>query len=163
MVPDCDRCTVIDSKLRDGTSFCGCTDEGAKTVAMTKEHKAALAQGRAEARALKSYLAAATTPKKRGRPVTRESLEARIAALDDRVRNESDPLARVDLIQARIDVQRALDDLDTAADLAALEAGFIEHAASYSERKGITWTAWREAGVPAATLRKAGIKQTRRR
>jgi hypothetical protein len=130
---------------------------------MTEEHKAALAKGRAESRALKAYLAAVTTPKKRGRPVTRESLASKIASLDDRVRDEDDPLARVELIQARIDAQRALDDLDTAADIEALEKGFVEYAASYSDRKGITWPAWREAGVPAATLRAAGIKQTRHR
>ena len=140
----------------------GVTAKGAE-MAMSDEHKAALAQGRAESRAIKSYLAVATTPKKRGRPVTTASLEERIAGLDEKVRTEADPLARVDLIQARIDAQRALDDLETAADLEALEAGFTEYAPSYSERKGITWTAWREAGVSAATLRKAGIKQTRQR
>ncbi len=132
-------------------------------MAMTDEHKAALAQGRAEARAIKAYLAAATTPKKRGRPVTQQSLEERIATLDRKVDAEDDPLARVELIQARIDAQKALDDLETAADIKALEAGFVEYAAGYSDRKGISWTAWREAGVPAATLRKAGIKQTRQR
>ena len=130
---------------------------------MSDEHKAALAQGRAESKAIKSYLAVATAPKKRGRPVTRASLEERIIALDAKVSTEDDPLARVDLIQARIDARRALDDLDSAADLEALEAGFTKYAASYSERKGITWTAWREAGVTAATLRRAGIKQTRQR
>ncbi len=132
-------------------------------MAMSDEHKAALAQGRTESRAIKAYLAVATAPKKRGRPVTRASLEERIIALDEKVRTEDDPLARVDLIQARIDTGRAVDDLDSAADLEALEAGFTTYAASYSERKGITWTAWREAGVSAATLRKAGIKQTRQR
>ena len=132
-------------------------------VAMSDEHKAALARGRAEARALKAYLAVATMPKKRGRPVTRSSLEEKIVSLDEKVGTEDDPLARVELIQARLNAQRALDDLGSAADLEALEPGFVEHAASYSDRKGITWTAWREAGVPAATLRRAGIKQTRQR
>jgi hypothetical protein len=130
---------------------------------MTDDHKAALAQGRAEARAIKAYLAVATTPKKRGRPVTRASLEDRIATLDKKAQTEEDPLARVELIQARIDAQKSLDDLGTAADLEALESGFVKYAADYSDRKGITWTAWREAGLPAATLRKAGIKQTRQR
>lgn len=130
---------------------------------MSDEHKAALARGRAEARAIKAYLAVATMPKKRGRPVTRSSLEEKIVSLDEKVGTENDPLARVELIQARIDAQRALDDLGSAADLETLEPGFVEHAASYSDRKGITWTAWREAGVPAATLRRAGIKQTRQR
>lgn len=130
---------------------------------MSEEHKAALAQGRAEARAIKAYLAVAAIPKKRGRPVTPASLEEKIVSLDEKVGTENDPLARVELIQARIDAQRALDDLASAADLESLEPGFIEHAASYSDRKGITWTAWREAGVPASTLRSAGIKQTRQR
>lgn len=137
--------------------------KGRNPVAMSDEHKAALAQGRAEARAIKAYLAVATAPKKRGRPVTRASLEEKIIGLDERVRTEDDPLARVDLIQARIDAQRALDELDSAADVQALEAGFVENAASYSDRKGITWMAWREAGVAASTLREAGIKQTRQR
>jgi hypothetical protein len=37
----------------------------------------------------------------------------------------------------------------------------VECAASYSERKGITWPAWREAGVSADVLRSAGVKRTR--
>ena len=47
-------------------------------------------------------------------------------------------------------------------DLDELEAGFVEHARSYSERKGISYSAWRETGVPAAALKKAGISRTRR-
>ena len=42
-------------------------------------------------------------------------------------------------------------------DLQQLEAGFIECAWEYGNRKGITYTAWREVGVPAATLKAAGI------
>ncbi len=162
MVPDVTGCAATDCSREKRTRFSGLSREGA-TVAMSDEHKAALAQGRAESRAIKAYLAVATTPKKRGRPVTRDSLEDKIGSLDEKVRTENDPLARVELIQARIDAQRALDDLDTVADMEALEAGFVEYAAAYSDRKGITWTAWREAGVPAATLRSAGIKQTRQR
>ena len=97
---------------------------------MSDEHKAALARGRAEATSIKAYLAVATMPKKRGRQVTRSSLEEKIVSLDEKVSAENDPLARVELIQARIDTQRALDDLGSAADLEALEPGFVEHAAS---------------------------------
>jgi hypothetical protein len=43
----------------------------------------------------------------------------------------------------------------------AIRAGFVKHAAAYSGRKGIGYAVWREAGVPAAVLRDAGI--TRRR
>ena len=136
--------------------------EEARTVAMSAEHKAAIAQGRRESRAIKAYLEAISVPKRRGRPVTPESLEARIADLDQRIRNESDPLARVDLYQARLDTQETLDQLAETVDIDALEAGFVEYAASYSTRKGITWPAWREAGISAAVLRAAGVKRTRR-
>lgn len=129
---------------------------------MTEEHKVALAQGRRESKAIKSYLEAITVPKRRGRPVTPELLEARIAALDDKVLAERDPLARVDLYQARIDAQAALDSMTATIDLDALEVGFIACAASYSERKGITWPAWREAGVSSAVLTAAGVRRTRK-
>lgn len=130
-------------------------------MTMTDEHKAALAQGRREARAIKAYLAALAQPKRRGRPITPEVLEDRIASLDERIRSESDPLKRVDLIQARLDTEEALESARAAADLADLEAGFVEYAAAYSERKGISYTAWREAGVPATALKSAGIKRGR--
>jgi hypothetical protein len=73
------------------------------------------------------------------------------------------PLETVDLIQSKIDIERTLADLENAQDVDSLEAGFIENVASYSERKGVSYTAWREFGVPASTLRKAGIRETRRR
>lgn len=131
-------------------------------MAMTEEQQVALAQGRRESKAIKSYLEAITVPKRRGRPVTPELLEAKIAALDDKVLTERDPLARVDLYQARIDAQAALDSMTATIDLDALEVGFIACAASYSDRKGITWPAWREAGVSSAVLTAAGVRRTRK-
>jgi hypothetical protein len=44
-----------------------------------------------------------------------------------------------------------------------LAANFVAYAKSYSDRKGISYTAWRQFGVPADVLRKAGIQETRRR
>ncbi len=135
--------------------------EEAAIVAMTDEHKAALARGRKESKAIKAYLEAISVPKRKGRPVTPESLEARIVGLDERIRTEPNPLIRVDLIQARIDAQTALDEMTAVVDLDALEVGFIECAASYSDRKGITWPAWREFGVSTGVLQAAGVKRTR--
>ena len=125
-------------------------------MAMTQEHKDALAQGRREARAIKSYLEALGS-RRPGRPVTPDSLRQRIERLDAKIATEKDPLRRVDLVQQRLDAADALKRVSASADLDALEAGFIEYADSYSERKGITYAAWREAGVPASVLRKAGI------
>jgi hypothetical protein len=128
---------------------------------MSAEHKAAIAQGRRETKAIKAYLEAISVPRRRGRPITPETLETKIADLDQRIRDEDNPLARVELFQARLDAQEALDQLTATVDLDALEVGFIEYAGSYSERKGLTWPAWREAGVSAEVLRAAGIKRTR--
>lgn len=131
-------------------------------MAMSEEHKAALAKGRREARAIKAYLKA-LADRKPGRPVTKESLTKRLETVNRKIDESDDPLARVELIQSRIDIEQALSNLEEAEDLDALEADFVEHAASYSERKGISYTAWREYGVPAKVLRTAGIKETRRR
>lgn len=131
-------------------------------MAMSEEHKAALAQGRREARAIKGYLRA-IADKKPGRPVTKESLTKRLESVDSKIEESDNPLKTVDLIQSKLDIEHALKDLDDAADIQTLEADFVEHAASYSERKGVSYTAWRDFGVPARVLRAAGVKETRRR
>jgi len=129
---------------------------------MTQEHKDALAQGRRESKAIKAYLEALDAPKRRGRPVTAESLQMKIADLDGKIRDESDPLRRVELIQARLDTEEALAGFEATENIDALEAGFVEYGNGYSERKGISYAAWREVGVSAPVLKQAGIKRTRR-
>jgi len=129
---------------------------------MSQEHKDALAQGRKESREIKAYLKVIES-RKRGRPVTRENLQKRLARVNEKIEVADDPLRSVELIQTRLDIEDSLEGLKEDIDMAALEAGFVSHARSYSERKGITYTAWREYGVPAATLRDAGIPETRRR
>ena len=128
-------------------------------MAMSNEHKTALAQGRLEARAIKAYLGAIGT-RKRGRPVTRETLTARIQRLDGQIVTEPNPLKALDFRQARLDAQQQLTRLEDAVDLDVLEKEFVAHAAAYSERKGISYAAWRESGVPAAALQKAGVRRT---
>lgn len=129
-------------------------------MAMSAEHKKALARGREEARAVRRYLEALAN-RKPGRPVTADSLRSQLKDLDAKLAAEEDPLRRVELTQRRLDTKKRLDTLQTAEDRAALEEGFVEHAKGYSERKGISYSAWRAGGVPAATLKKAGIKRTR--
>ena len=125
-------------------------------MAMSDEHKAALALGRREARAIRAYLGA-VSGRKRGRPVTRESLMARIERLDTQISSEANLLKALDHRQARLEAERRLAVIEDSVDLEALEAGFVAHAAAYSDRKGISYAAWREAAVPPAVLRKAGI------
>ncbi len=125
-------------------------------MAMSAEHKAALAAGRRESRAIKDYLQALAS-RRPGRPVTPDTLAKRVKDLEKRISAEANPLKAVDLRQARIDAERALESAKGSADSATLEGAFARHARAYSKRKGITYAAWREAGVPAAVLKKAGI------
>ena len=50
-------------------------------MAMSKEHKEALARGRLEARSIKAYLNALDA-RRPGRPVTKESLEQRLGRIN---------------------------------------------------------------------------------
>ncbi len=129
---------------------------------MSQEHKDALAQGRREAKAIKSYLRA-LDGRKPGRPVTRESLDRRLKKTVEKIESEENPLKRVELIQRKLDIEDQLSNVQEAGNFEEIEADFMEHVRSYSERKEISYTAWRECGVPAATLRAAGVPETRRR
>lgn len=129
----------------------------AKKRTMTDEHKAALAEGRSQGRAVRRYLEALDAHKpKRGRKRTPDSIQKRLDRIDADLA-EADPLKRVDLIQERMDLEGELASLQAKADLTDLETGFIGAAKGYSERKGISYAAWREAGVPASVLKSAGI------
>ena len=129
---------------------------------MSDEHKEALAEGRRQSRAIKSYLSAVAS-RRPGRPTTTESLTDRLGKVKAKIAASDDPLETVELIQSRLDIEQALSDFDGQKDFDVLEADFVEHVAAYSKRKGISYTAWREYGVPANVLRSAGIKETRRR
>lgn len=127
---------------------------------MSQEHKEALAVGREEGRAVRRYLEALELNKpRRGRKRTSESVQRQLAAVEENLDN-ADPLARVHLIQQRIDLQRELEAKSQTVDMGELEAGFVKAAKGYGRRKGISYAAWREAGVEAELLKKAGISRS---
>ena len=130
-------------------------------MAMSAEHKAALIQGRKEAKAIKIYLDALAS-RRPGRPVTKDSLEKRLASIQERPTTETDTLKRVDLHQSRIEIEEALSMSEDSVDIAKMEAAFTKVASAYSDRKGISYGAWRSAGVPAAVLKKAGVGRSTR-
>ncbi len=70
---------------------------------------------------------------------------------------DADPLRRLQLVQERIDLAEELATSENKVDISGLEADFIKAAPGYSSRKGISYQAWRELGVPASTLKAAGI------
>ena len=124
---------------------------------MSDAHKAALALGREEGRAVRRYLEALELHKpKRGRKRTAESVQKQLAAIEAKL-PIADALTRVQLIQQRMDLQAELAARSATVDLSALESGFVKAARGYGQRKGISYAAWREAGVDAAVLKKAGI------
>jgi hypothetical protein len=126
---------------------------------MTDEHKAALAEGRAQGRAVRSYLEALESHRpKRGRKRTADSIAKRLKAIESELPN-ADPLKRLQLTQERIDLEQELGNTEEQVDLEGLEADFVEVAKGYAERKGISYAAFRELGVPAAALKKAGISR----
>ena len=126
---------------------------------MSDEHKAALAVGRTQSRAVSTYLQAIEANKpKRGRKRTAESIKARLAKIEATLA-DADPLSALNLRQERLDLQAEVQNMSQATDLKALEAEFVKAAKGYSERRGITYAVWRESGVPADVLTKAGIKR----
>lgn len=129
---------------------------------VTQEHKKAMAEGRQQAAAIRTYLdalEAQAAGRKRGRPRTPESIQNRIAALDEQM-DSAAPLKRVQLIQEKMDLQDELVGLENKVEPEQYEPDFVKAAKGYSERKGITYGAWRELGVPAAVLKKAGISRS---
>jgi uncharacterized protein YicC (UPF0701 family) len=126
---------------------------------MTDAHKAALAEGREQGRAVRRYLEALQAHRpRRGRKRTPDSIRRRLQAIEQRL-PEADPLSRLTLVQERMNLQRELDAGQQKVDLSALERDFVGAARPYGERKGITYAAWREAGVDPSVLRQAGIRR----
>jgi hypothetical protein len=128
---------------------------------MSDSHKAALAEGRAQGRAVRRYLEALDAHKpKRGHKRTPESMKSRLEKIESEL-PKADALKRLQLVQERLDLQAELSSSEAKVDLGGLEKDFVGAARGYSERKGISYTAWRELGVPAATLKEAGITRGR--
>lgn len=126
---------------------------------MSDEHKAAIAAGRIEASAVRDYLEALESARpKPGRRLSPEKLQERRAEISADIASGSlKPIKRLEAMQAVRDIDTQLEALQAEPDMSSVEAGFVAHAASYGNRKGIAYATWREFGVPADVLNKAGI------
>jgi len=126
---------------------------------MSDSHKAALAEGREQGRAVRRYLEALEAHKpKRGRKRTPESVQKRLAAIEEKLAG-ADALTRLHLMQEKMNLTNELAVSDNTVDMQALEDEFVAAAAPYGARKGITYAAWRQMGVDPAVLRRANIKR----
>ncbi len=125
------------------------------------EQKLAMSRGREQSAIVKNYLEylAANKPK-RGRKRTASSIQLRLAKIESELA-EATPLSRLHLVQEKIDLATELEQLTSAQSIESIEAEFIKVAAEYGERKGISYQAWKEAGISPEILRKAGIQPSR--
>jgi hypothetical protein len=125
---------------------------------MSDTHKEALAEGRNHARIVGRYLEALEANKpKRGRKRTPDTVKKRLATVADEIKGASG-LNRLSLLQERRDLEVELAAMQAGApDLGNLEKEFSKVAKSYSQKKKISYGAWREFGVPPEVLKKAGI------
>jgi hypothetical protein len=130
----------------------------AKKSTMTAAHKAALAEGRNQARIVGNYLDAVEAHKpKRGRKRTSDSVKKRLGTVEQELKQAAG-LNRLSLLQERRNLEVELAGMQGGGtDLGALEKEFVKVAKSYSAKKGIAYGAWREFGVAPEVLNKAGI------
>lgn len=130
---------------------------------MTDEHKAALEEGRAEARIVKRYLTAIETAREKQQRIRRRPesvIRERLAEVETELA-AARALRRLHLLQEKADLEEELQAAaeDSPDELEELRRRFIEVGRSYGERKGITYETWRQAGLDAQTLREAGISR----
>lgn len=126
---------------------------------MTQEHKDALAEGRRQGKAVRTYLEALEQHKpKRGRKRTPESIRTQLDKINASI-DDADQVTKLQLIQDRMDLADELERIENKPDLTALEDDFVSAAKPYSERKGISYAAWRELGVEAFVLKRADISR----
>ncbi|MEJ7799972.1 MAG: hypothetical protein WKF60_05590 [Ilumatobacter sp.] len=124
---------------------------------MSDEHKAALERGRAEGRIVRDYLEAIRSNKpKRGRKRTPEAIKSRLAKIEESLVDAS-AVEELQLIQERRDLNDELENMGADVDLSELEEAFVAVAKTYGDRKGISYASWRDVGIAASTLKRAGI------
>ncbi len=127
---------------------------------LSNSQKAAMAEGRREARIVDSYLNSLERKKiERGRRSASE-IAAELARID-RELEEASAIDRLVLLQTREDLHREALEV-TPEDDSELEAQFVAIARTYGDRKGISYSTWREIGVPKNILKAAGVPRTRR-
>jgi hypothetical protein len=130
-----------------------------KQTKMTAQHKTALAEGRNQSRAVRDYLDALEQHRpKRGRKRTPDSIMRQLAQTEAAVPDASGT-RRVELLQERRNLRGELESLGAKSDLGHYEKAFVKVARAYGARKGIAYATWREVGVPADVLRRAGISR----
>lgn len=71
-----------------------------------------------------------------------------------------DAMTHLKYLQEQTDLEAELARSDDV-DIAPLEEDFVKVAKAYGQRKGISYSTWRQTGVNADVLHRAGIARTR--
>lgn len=107
---------------------------------------------------LESLSTSGTSPTSNGRRIKQakpETIRKRLSSLEAKIGEEVSPLKRLGMMQKKRDYEAQLDSSSRS-----LEEEFVKHAKAYGERNGIGYATWREIGVPAPVLQKAGITRS---
>jgi hypothetical protein len=99
----------------------------------------------------------------RGPKRAAEAIANRLLKIDELLIS-ADPISRLHLTQERIDLDAESIRLGNGneADLGELEVEFVRVAKPYGDRHGVTYSAWRQVGVEADVLERAGIVRVRK-
>ncbi len=109
---------------------------------------------------MRDYLDALRANKpKRGRKRTPDTVNKRLKAIDDELLT-ADAISELRLLQERRNLSDELSTMGGEMDISVYEDAFVRAAGSYSQRHGIAYTTWREIGVPASVLSKAGVSRS---
>lgn len=127
---------------------------------MTKTNRKTDTRRTPESRAVAAYLKVLPQLKGGAALARLERIKQRQAELSRMKKDTTDPLRRLKIVQEQIDLN---NETVTAKRLANRHAkatvGFIQHAKAYGETNGISYSAWRRAGVPIEVLEEAGISK----
>jgi hypothetical protein len=125
---------------------------------MSDEHKERLAVGREQSRIVREYLNT-LGPIRRGRKRTAESVERKLRQVMEQIQVADDPLDRLQLHAEAERLERELGEFEEV-DVTEIEQEFVRVALAFSQRKGISYNAWRNLGVPASVLKAAGVTRS---
>jgi hypothetical protein len=127
---------------------------------MSDDQKASMAEGRRQSRVVKTYLRFLEGTQGRKKQRNLDEIDGDLVRVDEQLES-AHGVDRLTLLQEREDLQRQA--LEAQPDnYGAIEEQFITVARSYSDRKGISYSTWREFGVSKNVLQAAGIPRTRR-
>ncbi len=128
---------------------------------MDDQHKESLARGRREGHIVRSYLRALEAGSKSAEGSDPEWLALERRRIETRLAGGVDPLERLELIQKRTEIERQLAGPQPGTSFEELEQGFVAVIAGYATRRGVSYWALREVGVPGDVLERAGVQPDR--